>query len=109
ALEDLRLGVNMIETQSVAPNMSTPAQRSLAVMFAGLARHFRALARDQVPALGDDLLQKIDIAIGEVTACTSSTHACIAAIVGLRQTLYPDAPAYRPVPPEPADLSEPGE
>jgi uncharacterized membrane protein YccC len=109
ALGDLRLGVNMIETQSDAPNMSVPAQESLKIMFAGLGRHFRALARGYVPALGDDLLQKIDIAIGEVTACASRTHACIAAIVGLRRTLYPDAPLYRPMPPAPADISGAGE
>ena len=96
ALKDLRLGVNMIETQSLAPSMSKPAQDALAVMFAGLAAHFRALARGRVAQLGDDLLQKVDVAISEVTACTASTHACIAAIVGLRQTLYPDAPAYQP-------------
>ena len=96
ALEDLRLGVNMIETQSMASGMSKPAQDALAVMFADLAAHFRALARGRVAQLGDDLLQKVDVAIGEVTACTAPTHACIAAIVGLRQTLYPDAPAYQP-------------
>ena len=96
ALEDLRLGVNMIETQSMASTMSKPAQGALAEMFADLAVHFRALARARVARLGDDLLQKIDIVINEVTACTAPTHACIAAVVGLRQTLYPDAPAYRP-------------
>jgi uncharacterized membrane protein YccC len=96
ALEDLRLGVNMIETQSMAPAMSKPAQDTLAAMFADLAAHFRALAHGRVAPLGDDLLQKIDIAISEVTACTASSHACIAAIVGMRQTLYPDAPAYQP-------------
>jgi hypothetical protein len=96
ALEDLRLGVNMIETQSLAPTMSKPAQDALMPVFAGLAAHFRALARGRLAPLGDDLLEKIDIAIGEVVACTAATHACIAAIVGLRQTLYPDAPAYQP-------------
>jgi uncharacterized membrane protein YccC len=96
ALQDLRLGVNMIETQSMAPSMSQPAQDALVAMFASLAAHFRGLARGRVLQLGDDLLQKIDAAIGEVTACTAATHACIAAIVGLRQTLYPDAMAYRP-------------
>jgi uncharacterized membrane protein YccC len=44
ALEDLRLGVNMIETQSIAPAMSKLAQDALAAMFARLAVHFRALA-----------------------------------------------------------------
>ena len=66
-------------------------------MFAGLAPHFRALARGRVPALEDVLLQKIDLAIDEVAACTAATHACVAAIVGLRRTLYPDAPPHQPV------------
>jgi uncharacterized membrane protein YccC len=96
ALEDLRLGVNMIEAQSMASTMSKPAQSALAEMFEDLAVHFRALAHGRVARLGDDLLQKIDIVISEVMACTAPAHACIAAVVGLRQTLYPDAPAYRP-------------
>jgi hypothetical protein len=108
ALDDLRLGVNMIETQSIAPAMSKPAQDALAAMFASLALHFRALGRGRVAPLGDDLLQKIDIAISEATACTAATHACVAAIVGLRQTLYPDAPPYRPRQTEQADPALPG-
>src|ERR1700730_12417186 len=96
ALEDLRLGVNMIEPQSMAPAMSKLAQNDLAEMYADVAMHFRDLARGRVAQLGDDLLRKIDIVIAEVTACTAATHACIAAVVGLRQTLYPDAPAYQP-------------
>jgi hypothetical protein len=97
ALEDLRLGVNIIETRSLASQMSARAQEALAAMFAGLAVHFRALARGRVAPLGDDLLQKIDLAIGEVAACGGSTSACVAAVVGLRRTLYPDAPSYRPM------------
>jgi uncharacterized membrane protein YccC len=108
ALEDLRLGVNMIETQSIAPAMSKPTQDALAAMFAGVAAHFHALARGRVARLGDDLLQKIDIAISEATACTAATHACVAAIVGLRQTLYPDAPPYRPRQIGQADAALPG-
>jgi uncharacterized membrane protein YccC len=108
ALEDLRVGVNMIEAQSMAPTMSKPAQDALAEMFPGLATHFRELARGRLAPLGEDLLQKIDIAIGEVTACTASTPVCIAAIVGLRQTLYPEAPAYRPRPTGQADATQAG-
>jgi uncharacterized membrane protein YccC len=111
ALEDLRLGVNMIETQSIGPTMSKPAQDALAAMFASLSVHFRALARGRVPQLGEDSLQKIDIAISEAAACTAATHVCVAAIVGLRQTLYPDAPPYRPRQTEQTDaaLAGPGE
>jgi len=108
ALENLRLGVNMIETQSIAPAMSSPAQDALTAMFASLAVHFRALARGRVAQLGDDLLQKIDIAISEVAACSASTHICVAAVVGLRQTLYPDAPPYQPRQIEQADAALPG-
>jgi uncharacterized membrane protein YccC len=111
ALEDLRLGVNMIETQSMAGGMSKPAQDALAAMFASLSSYFRGLAHGRAGQLGDDLLQKIDTAICEVTACTAATHACVAAIVGLRQTLYPEAPPYQPRPIEPADAAPaaPGE
>jgi uncharacterized membrane protein YccC len=109
ALEDLRLGVNMIEAQTIALTMSKPAQDALAAMFASLAVHFRALLRGRVAQLGDDLVQKIDVAISEVAACTASTHACVAAIVGLRQTLYPDAPPYRPMQTEQADAAPAGQ
>ncbi len=110
ALDDLRLGANMIEAQSVAPNMSVAAQQSLASMFKALAAHFRALARGRMAPLSEDLLQRIDVAVAEVAACTSSTHACIAAIVGVRQSLYPDSP-YQPPPvaAAPAASSGPGE
>jgi hypothetical protein len=96
ALKDLRLGVNMIETQLIGPTLSKPAQDALAAMFASLSVHFRALARGRVAQLGDDLLQKIDIAISEATACAATTQAYIVAIVGMRQTLYPNAPPYLP-------------
>jgi uncharacterized membrane protein YccC len=109
ALEDLRLGVNIIETQSIAPTMSKPAQDALAKMFPGLASHFSALARGRVAPLDEELLQKIDDAIGEVAACSAATHACVAAIVGLRQTLYPEAPEYRPGQFEQANAAPPGQ
>jgi uncharacterized membrane protein YccC len=108
ALEDLRLGVNMIETQSMAQGMTKSAQVALATMFADLDTHFRSLARGRVAPLGNDLLRKIDSAVSEVTACSASSHACIAAIVGLRQTLCPDAPAYRPGQAEAADAAQAG-
>jgi uncharacterized membrane protein YccC len=102
ALEDLRLGVNMIETKSIAPRMSERAQEALAAMFVGLVPHFRGLAHGHVARLGDDLLQKIDMAIDEVTGCTAATHASVAAIVGLRWTLFPDAPPHQAVQVTPA-------
>jgi hypothetical protein len=66
------------------------------VVFAGLAPHFRSLVRGSVAPLSDDLLRKIDTAIDEVAACTAATHVCVAAVVGLRRTLYPEAPPHQP-------------
>ena len=97
ALRDLRLGANIIETRSIGSEMSDRAQEALAAMFAGLAAYFRALARGRGAPLVDDFLQKIDLAIGEVAACSASRNACVAAVVGLRRTLYPGAPPYRPM------------
>ena len=93
----LRLGVNIIEARSVAPDMPEPTQEALAAMFDGLAPHFRGLARGRVAPLGDDLLRKIDFAIDEVVASDAATDAAVAAIVGLRRTLYPEAPSYQPM------------
>jgi uncharacterized membrane protein YccC len=97
ALEDLRLGINIIETRSVTTEMSARAQHAFTAMFSGLAAHFRALARGRVAKLGHDLLQKIDLGIDEVATYAGNTKISIAAIVGLRRTLYPDAPPYRPM------------
>jgi hypothetical protein len=93
----LRLGVNIIEARSVAPGMPEPTQEALAAIFDGLAPHFRALARGRVAPLGDDLLRKIDFAIDEVVASNAATNAAVAATVGLRRTLYPEAPSHQPV------------
>jgi uncharacterized membrane protein YccC len=97
ALGDLRIGVNLIETKAMAMQVGEESRQSMAGMFAGIAAHFRALARGHTPPLPHDLLTEIDAAIGEVLDCGSATHACVAAIVGLRRTLYPDAAPYEAV------------
>jgi hypothetical protein len=94
ALGDLRLGVNLIETRAMAAQVNGERRQRMAIMFAGIAAHFRALAHGRVRPLGNDLLAEIDASIGEVLVCGSATHACVAAIVGLRRTLYPHAPAW---------------
>ncbi len=94
ALGDLRIGVNLIETRAMAAQVNDERRQRMAIMFAGIAAHFRALAHGRVRPLGSDLLAEIDASIGEVLDCGSATHACVAAIVGLRRTLYPDAQPY---------------
>src|SRR5262249_44736007 len=102
ALEDLRLGVNIIEARSVAADMPEPTQEALAAMFDGLAPHFRGLARGRVVPLGDDLLGKMDRAVDEVAASKAATPPSIAAFFGLGRPLFPDVPPYQPVQTAPA-------
>ena len=110
ALEDLRLGINIIETRSMASGMSGRGQQALAAMFTGFAPQCRDPARGRPAQLGDDLLRKIDIAVDEVVASPTATHGCVAAVVGLRRTIYPDAPPHQPVQTEPvAPKVAPGE
>ncbi|HZC57452.1 MAG TPA: FUSC family protein [Xanthobacteraceae bacterium] len=94
ALDDLRIGVNIIETRSMGSQVNAERREKMAGMFAGVAAHFRALAHGRVEALSYGLLKEIDAAIGEILACGSATHASVAAIVGLRRTLYPEAAPY---------------
>ena len=96
ALKDLQLGVNMIEIQTLAPSLPERAQKTLETMFAGLASCLRSLMRGHAPPLSDDLLRDIDITIEAVSACHATNPASVAAIVGLRRTLYPHGPAYQP-------------
>ena len=57
----------------------------------------------RVPPLGDNLLQTIDMAIDEVAACTAATRTSVAAIVGVRRTLYPDAAPHQPAQTAPSE------
>ncbi len=97
ALGDLRLGVNIIETRTMAEQVGAERRERMTGMFKRLAAYFRELARGRGAPLGGDLLTEIDAAIGEIIDCGSATHACVAAIVGLRRTLYPDAEPYEAV------------
>jgi uncharacterized membrane protein YccC len=94
ALADLRIGVNIIEIQDIEPNLTAAGRATFETLLDGIAAHFRALARDRVQPLGFDLLRQIDCLIGEILALGDNFHAGLASIVGLRRSLYPDAPPY---------------
>jgi uncharacterized membrane protein YccC len=107
ALGDLRLGVNVIELQQVESDLTPAGQTVVAKMFDEIAGYFRGLAAGSVTPLGQELLQQIDFSISEVLARSDVSHSGLAAIVGLRRSLYPDAPPYRePVVAAPSTLSD---
>jgi uncharacterized membrane protein YccC len=97
-LADLRIGVNIIEIQGVEPRLSPAGRAALETLLGGIAAYFRALADDRVRPLGDELLRQTDFLIGEILPLGENCHAALASIVGLRRSLYPDAPPYGAIP-----------
>jgi Fusaric acid resistance protein family len=96
ALRDLRTGVNVIGLQEIGRNLNERARNAMTPVFDGIAAHFRALARGrrQIPASA--LLEYLDRLIGDILATDSPSarHKGLAAAVGVRRNLYPDAPPY---------------
>jgi uncharacterized membrane protein YccC len=96
ALRDLRTGVNMIGLREIARNLDERARNAMAPVFDGIAAHFYALARGRGDVPSTALLGYLDRLIGDIltTRSPSARHKGLAAAVGVRRNLYPDAPPY---------------
>ena len=96
ALRDLRTGVNVIELQDIVRSLNERARDEMTRVFAGVAAHFRALARGRRQLPAPALLGYLDRSIGDILAMNSPSarHKGLAAAVGLRRNLYPDAPPF---------------
>jgi uncharacterized membrane protein YccC len=97
ALRDLRTGINVINLQQIVAGLSAHGSALAADVLAGVATHFRGLARGRGPMLEPVLLADIDALIDDMLAMRSGSrqHRGLAAVVGLRRNLYPDAQPYR--------------
>jgi uncharacterized membrane protein YccC len=96
ALRDLRTGIVVIELQQTVSRLDGQGRKSLAAVLPGVAGHFRALARGRRRPPGPGLLASIDALIGDMLGVSSRTlrHTGLAAAIGLRRNLYPDASPY---------------
>lgn len=94
ALNNLLLGVNIIETRNAISKTPDIEGKDAAKMFQEIALHFRALAQDRVLPLKADLLGRIDAAIRQILAPDKRAVSGVTAMVGLRRTLYPEASPY---------------
>jgi uncharacterized membrane protein YccC len=96
ALRDLRTGVSVIELQELKSDLSRPARERIGAMLREAASYFRSLAPGRRRAPGPALLRYIDAVIVDILALegASRRQSGLAAIVGLRRTLYPEAPRY---------------
>jgi hypothetical protein len=96
ALHDLRTGINLIDLQQIAARLTERGREVMARVLTGAARHFRYFAGGRRHILSPDLLGDIDALIGDILVLGSGPDRIkgLAAIVGLRRDLYPDAPPY---------------
>jgi len=96
ALRDLRTGINLIDLKQVAASLTERGRKTIVRVLTGTARHFRYFAHGRRHMLSTDLLRDIDTLITDILVLGSGPDRIkgLAAIVGLRRDLYPDAVPY---------------
>jgi len=96
-LTDLRIGMNIALIQNY--RVTTPPEETahLADLLQRIGTHFSALAAGKSPPPTDLCLPKLDACLREAVKGgepTESRRSGIAALVGLRRNLFPEAPAF---------------
>ncbi len=99
-LNDLRVGLNIIDLQQARGLVGPVAEQSLVRLLGDVAAHFRKLAVGRIRPYPASLLTEIDRAIADVAHARPSPErrSCLWSLAGLRRNLFPDAPAYLPKP-----------
>ncbi|AKV03704.1 hypothetical protein AKJ09_10367 [Labilithrix luteola] len=96
ALLDLRIGLNVIDLLGSELATEKAAKNAIDRLVEALGKYFAGLAKGRQAAPPDQLLERIDGAIGEAVHPESKPKIPLAlvALVGLRRALFPDAAAY---------------
>ncbi|SEQ43402.1 Uncharacterized membrane protein YccC [Faunimonas pinastri] len=103
AISDVRVGLNIMDLQKATGALPSGASDRVRTLLDELAHFYGHRASRPMALLPDGaLLEGLDLALRAVAegATTSAGQAGLHALVGLRRSLFADAPPY--VPPEPA-------
>jgi uncharacterized membrane protein YccC len=92
-LDDLRIVLNVAALQEVRARVGGATREAAERLLAGLARHFDRVAVAGPQPAPPELLAAMDDALGRVAGDAEATPADLAALVGIRRTLFPEAPA----------------
>lgn len=97
ALNDLRLGVNLVDLSEVARESGAPAAQAIDQTLQRIGVHFHTQARRGYLLPDEGLLHSIDSVIGQLFGLDPGELRIrgLAAAAGLRRGLFPDAPPYR--------------
>jgi uncharacterized membrane protein YccC len=98
ALRDLRIGVGIIDLRRLRPNPDHAITGQIQDILATLGTYFSRLAQGRHPALPENVIVTLDGLITTILRMTTSAERCAGAVaaVGLRCSLFPDAPPYQP-------------
>ncbi|MGL3211386.1 FUSC family protein [Bradyrhizobium sp. BR 1433] len=99
SLVQLRIGLNIIDLRRARYGLAAVTVRAIDDMLDDLAAAFRARADQAMPA---ELLSCIDAALTAVVKDPNerARDDALLGLVGIRRSLFPDAPAYRSQPEE---------
>jgi uncharacterized membrane protein YccC len=98
ALRDLRTGIGIIDLRHLHSGSDPAVKRQIHDVLAVLGSYFRGLARGRHPALPENAIVALDGVIAAILrmATPADRRSGVMATVGLRRSLFPDAPPYRP-------------
>jgi uncharacterized membrane protein YccC len=103
-LRQLRTALNIIDVRQASFGLSLPARAAIEALLARLASILATPSAGQLP---DDLLGQLDSTIPFTLRepASETRNQAIIALAGIRSGLFPEAPAYRPLPPEPREIA----
>jgi len=103
-LRQLRAALNIIDVRQASLGLSLPARAAIEAL---LARLTAILATPSVGQLPDDVLGQLDSTIPFTLRepANEIRSQAIIALAGIRSGLFPEVPAYQPLPPEPREIA----
>jgi uncharacterized membrane protein YccC len=98
ALNDLRLGVGIIDLRRLHADPDHIAESEIRHVLVILGDYFRRRASGQRTALPASVLAALDAVLDAALhmRTPADRHSGVVAAIGLRRSLFPGAPAYRP-------------
>ena len=100
----LRTALNIIDVRQASLGLSLPARAAIEALLARLASIFATRSAGQLP---DDVLGQLDSTIPFTLQepASEARNQALIALAGIRSGLFPEAPAYQPLPPEPREIA----
>jgi uncharacterized membrane protein YccC len=104
ALRQLRTALNIIGVRQASLDLSRSARAAIEALLARLASIFATQSAGRLP---DDVLAHLDSTIPFTLQepASEARNQALIALGGIRSGLFPDAPAYRALPPEPREIA----